>query len=115
MIQAIENPVSLQEGIVEELQLQQPHRRVGDIFIWICCLSLYISVMTAKCHDMVGPMIFHMHKVMWQHTTHGGMSWLQYEWRSWREMNAEGVEAWQRWDPWQLLFAYQGHQERTAL
>ena len=48
-------------------------------------------------------MIFHMHKVMQQYPTYGGTSWLQYDWQSWGEMNAEGVEAWQRQDPW-LLF-----------
>ena len=58
--------------------------------------------MAAKHHDLVGPMISHMHMVMRLHTTHVGTAWLQYDWRPRREMNAEGVEAWQRWDPWQL-------------
>ena len=61
-IQAMENPVSLQEGIVGALQqLQQPNKRVLDIFTWICCFSLYISVMAAKRHELVAPMISHAH------------------------------------------------------
>ena len=104
-IQAMENLVSLQEGIVQ--QLQQPNKRVLDIFTWIRCFSLYISVMAAKRHELVAPMISHMHMVMRLQATHGGMSWLQYDWRSRREMNA-GVEAWQRRDPWQLLSCLPG-------
>lgn len=108
-IQAMENPVSLQEGIVGALQqLQQPHKRVVDIFTWIRCFSLYILVIAAKHHDLVGPMISHMQMVMRLHATHGGSSWLQYDWRSKREMNAEGVEVWRRRDPWQLLSCLPG-------
>ena len=31
------------------------------------------------------------------------MSWLQYDWWSRREMNAEGGGSWQKHDPWKLL------------
>ena len=108
-IQAMENPVSMQEGIVGALQqLQQPSRRVVDILTWLRCFSLYIAVMAAKRHDLVAPMISHMHTVMRLQATCGGMSWLQYDWRSRREMNAEGVESWQKRDPWQLLSCLPG-------
>ena len=46
-------------------QLQQPKKRVADILTWICCFTLYIAVMAAKRHDLVGPMISHIHTVMW--------------------------------------------------
>ena len=89
MINALENPVSMQDGIVGALQqLQQPNKRVADIFTWIRCFTLYIAVMVAK--GLVDPMISHMHTVMQLQATYGGMSWLQYDWWSRREMNAEG-------------------------
>ena len=88
MINALENPVSIQDGIVGVIQqLQQPNKRVADIFTWMCCFTLYIAVMAAKCHDLVDPTISHMHTVTWLQATYGGMSWLQYDWRSRREMN----------------------------
>ena len=103
-IQAMENPVSIQEGIVGALQqLQQPNKRVMDILTWIRCFSLYIAVMAAKRHDLVAPMTSHMHTVMRLQAMYVGMSWIQYDWRSRREMNAEGVESWQKRGPWQLL------------
>ena len=108
-IQAMENPVSIQEGIVGALQqLQQPNKRVMDILTWIRCFSLYIAVMAAKRHDLVAPMTSHMHTVMRLQAMYGGMSWIQYDWRSRREMNAEGVESWQKRDPWQLLSCLPG-------
>ena len=108
-IQAMENPVSMQEGIVGALQqLQQPNRRVVDILTWLRCFSLYIAVMVAKRHDLVAPMISHMHTVIRLQATCGDMSWHQYDWRSRREMNAEGVESWQKRDPWQLLSCLPG-------
>ena len=85
-----------------------------DILTWIRCFSLYISVMAAKHHDLMGPMISHMHMMMRLHATHGGTSWLQYDWMSRREMNAEGVEAWQRRDPWQLLLCLPGASARDC-
>ena len=39
---------------------------------------------------------------------YGGMSWIQYDWRSQRKMNAEGMESWQKCDPWQLLSCLPG-------
>ena len=90
-INALENPISIQDGIVGALQqLQQPKKWVADILIWICSFTLYTAVMAAKCHDLVGPMISHMHTVMRLQTTCGGMSWLQYDWQLRREMNGEG-------------------------
>ena len=59
-------------------------------------------------------MISHTHMVMRLHATHGGTSWLQYDWQSRREMNAEGVEAWQRRDPWQLLSCLPGASARDC-
>ena len=79
-----------------------------DILTWIRCFSLYIAVMAAKRHNLVAPMTSHIHTVMWLQATYGGMSWIQYDWRSHREMNAEGVESWQKWDPWQLLSCLPG-------
>ena len=61
-INALENPISIQDGI--EGALQQPKKRVADILTWIRCFTLYIAVMAAKRHDLVGPMISHMHTVM---------------------------------------------------
>ena len=89
-------------------QLQQPNKRVMDILTWICCFFLYIAVMAAKHQDLVAPMTSHMHTVMRLQAMYGGMSWIQYDWRSRREMNAEGMESWQKRDPWQLLSCLPG-------
>ena len=86
MINAMENPVSIQDGIVGALQ--QPNKGVADIFTWIHCIY---AVMAVKCHDLVGPMISHIHTVMHcKLHKEVRMSWLQYDWWSRREMNAEG-------------------------
>ena len=78
----MENPVSIQEGIVGVLQqLQQPNKRVMDILTWIRCFSLYIVVMAAKRHNLVATMIFHMHTVMQLQAMYGGMSRIQHDWR----------------------------------
>ena len=112
-VQAMENPASLQEGIMGALQqLQQPSKRVMDILTWIRCFSLYIAVMAAKRHDLVAPMTSHMHTVMRLQAMYGGAAWIQYDWRSRREMNAEGVESWQKRDPWQLLSCLPGTTRR---
>ena len=63
-----------------------------DILTSIRCFSLYIAVMAAKRHDLVTPVTSHMHTVMRLQAMYGGMSWIQYNWRSPGEMNAEGVE-----------------------
>ena len=55
-------------------QLQQPNKRVADILTYMCCFMLYIAVMAAKRHGLVGPMIFQMHTVMQLQATYGGMS-----------------------------------------
>ena len=55
----------IQDGIMGALQqLLQPNKRVADILTWIRYFMLYIAVMAAKCHDLVGPMISHRHTVM---------------------------------------------------
>ena len=108
-IQAMENPISMQEGIMGALQqLQQPNKRVVDILTWVRCFSLYIAVMAARHHDLVAPMTSHMHTVMRLQAMYGGMSWIQYDWQARREMNAEGAESWQKRDPWQLLSCLPG-------
>ena len=114
-INALENPIFIQDGIVGALQqLQQPKKRVADVLTWIRCFMLYIAVMAAKHHDLVGPMISHMHTVMRLQATYGGMSWLQYDWRSRREMNAEGGESWQNVIHGNCCRAYQGCQRMIA-
>ena len=45
--------------------------------------------MAAKHDNLVSLMISHMQTVMRLQATYGGMPWL-YDWRSGREMNAEG-------------------------
>ena len=87
-----------------------------DILTWLRCFSLYIAVMATKRHDLVAPMVSHMHTVMRLQATCGGMSWLQYDWQARREMNAEGVESWQKHDPCNCCHVYQGQQwGKTAL
>ena len=84
----MENPVSIQEGILGALQqLRQPNKKSGG---YSHLVYLYFAVMAIKHRDLVAPMISHMHMVMWLQATHGGMSWLQCNWWSLRERNAEG-------------------------
>ena len=62
-INALENPVSIKDIIMGVLQqLQQPNtKRMAGILTW---LQAYMTVMAAKCHNLVGPMISHMNIVM---------------------------------------------------
>ena len=39
---------------------------------------------------------------------HAGMTWLQYDWKESREMNADGSLSWQRQDQWQLVSRLSG-------
>ena len=88
-INALENPISLQDGIVGALQqFQQPNKTVADILTWIHCFKLYVAVMAIKHYDLVGPMISHMHTVKRLQATYRGMSWFQYDWQL-REMSTE--------------------------
>ena len=105
----LETPSSVQEGVLGALrQLQQPGRRVGDILTWIRCFSLYVAVMAKQRPELVAPMISHMHTVIGLQSFHAGMTWLQYDWKARREMNADGSLSWQRRDPWQLVSCLPG-------
>ena len=61
--------------------------------------------MANKRADLVPPMVAHMHAVLKLQKSMGAMTWLQYDWKSRREMSAAGT---QTWDPWQLLSSFIG-------
>lgn len=114
-MQALEqqfNPKSVQDGVLGALQQfqqqQQQGQRVADIITWTRCFTLYIAVMANKRADLIPPMVAHMHAVLKLQQSMGGMTWLQYDWKSWREMSATGTQTWEKRDPWQLLSCFAG-------
>ena len=98
-MQAVEpqfNPQSVQDGVLGALQQfqqqQQQARRVAGIITWTRCFTLYIAVMANKRADLTPPMVAHMHAVLKLQQSMGGMTWLQYDWKSRREMSAMGTQ-----------------------
>ena len=62
--------------------------------------SSNIAVMVNKRADLVPPMVGHMHAVLKLQQSMGGMTWLQYDWKSRKEMSAMGTQTWEKRDPW---------------
>ena len=77
--------------------------RVADISTWTRCFSLYVAVMANQKAELVAQMIAHLHTVMKVEQSLGGLAWLQYDWRTRKELYAAGAAEWERQDPWQLL------------
>ena len=63
---------------------------------------MYLAVMAQKRANIVASMVSHLHAVIKLHQSMHGMAWLQYNWKTRREMSAEPSIAWSRRDPWQL-------------
>ena len=113
-VQALEQQSTsqlVQDGVLGALQQfqqqQQQGRRVADITTWTRCFTLYIAVMASRRADLVPAMVAHLHAVLKVQQS-GGMAWLQFDWRSRREMCAEGTPTWEKRDPWQLLPLFTG-------
>lgn len=53
--------------------------------------------------DLVAPMLAHLHTVVKLEQSIGGLGWLQYDWRTRKELCAEGSTTWGKQDTWQLL------------
>ena len=100
MVQALEVSGLAREGTV--FQVLQG-RKVTDIMSWMRCFTLYIAVMSSRRPDLVVPMVAHLHAVIKLEQSIGGLGWLQYDWRSRKELCAAGSSAWGRQDPWQLI------------
>ncbi len=100
-------PVAVAVRPLQQFQ-QLQKKTVADVMTWTRCVSLYIAVMARKKAELVPAMIAHMHAVLKLQQSVGGMMWLHYDWRSRREMNAEGHTTWGRRDPWQLLSVLSG-------
>ena len=84
-------------------QQRQQGQRAADIITWTRCFILYIVVIANKRADLFPPTVAHMHAVLKLQKSMGAMTWLQYDWKSRREMSAAGT---QTWDPWQLLSCF---------
>ena len=63
-------------------------RRVADISTWTRCFSLYVAVMANRKPELVTQMIAHLHTVMKVEQSLGGLAWLQYDWRTRKELRA---------------------------
>ena len=99
-VQALEISGMARDGTV--FQVPQA-RRVADITSWIRCFTLYVAVMAKQKPDLVAPMLAHLHTVIKVEQSVGGLAWLQYDWKTRKELCAAGSLAWGKQDPWQLL------------
>ena len=99
-VQALEISGLAREGTV--FQVPQAHR-VADMTSWIWCFTLYVAVMAKQKPDLVALMLAHLHTVIKVELSDGGLTWLQYDWKTRKELCAAGSLAWGKQDPWQLL------------
>ena len=99
-VQALEISGLAREGTV----FQVPQAcRVADITSWIRCFTLYVAVMAKQKPDLVASMLAHLHTVIKVEQSVGGLAWLQYDWRTRKELCAAASLAWGKQNPWQLL------------
>ena len=64
---------------------------MADITTWTWCFSLYEAVMAKWRLELVVPMITYLHRVMKIQQNVGGLAWLQYDWRTRKELHAGGT------------------------